>query len=296
MTGSICYGAAEKQAAGRLIEAALAEDLGTAGDITSRSFLSPKLTGGVVITAREPGRLAGLPIVEQVFGAIDKRVEVTRKLEEGDELRPGSVVAELRGPTLSLLEGERTALNFLTHLCGIATLTAKFVEAVRGTGAEILDTRKTLPGWRILEKYAVRAGGGTNHRIGLYDAVLIKDNHLAAWREAHPTGSLAEAILGVRGKVASGTIVELEVDRLEQLREALPGKPDIVLLDNMSLDEMRRCVELRDRKGVGVQLEASGGVKLDRVRGIAETGVERISVGALTHSAGYLDLGLDWSA
>lgn len=295
MNGQMDYGQPEREAARRLIAAALEEDLGRVGDITSRAFLDPTWAGRARIVSRESGVLAGLPVAVEVYRTVDPSVTVECFLEDGGKLSPGSVIAEVRGRTLSLLEAERTALNFLTHLSGIASLTARFVEAVRGTRAKILDTRKTLPGWRLPEKYAVRAGGGTNHRIGLYDAVLIKDNHLAAFRHARPQGSLAEAVRAVREKIPVGTIVEVEVDRLEQLREVLPGGPDIVLLDNMSLDLMRAAVSIRNETAPIVLLEASGGVNLERVRGIAETGVERISVGALTHSAGYLDLGLDWS-
>ncbi len=294
MMQRIDFGADERGASAGLIDLALREDLGVVGDITSRSFLDSFLEGRLRIVSRETGVLAGVPVAEQVFHAVDPSVEFNCLLSDGAALSPGSVVAEVRGRTLSLLEGERTALNFLTHLSGIASLTARFVSAVQGTKARILDTRKTLPGWRLLEKYAVRAGGGTNHRIGLFDAVLIKDNHLAAWRESNPAGSLAGAIRDVRQKVSPGTVVEIEVDRLDQLKEALPGEPDIVLLDNMTVETMRDAVAIRNAMAPRVLLEASGGVMLDRVRTIAETGVERISVGALTHSAGYLDLGLDW--
>ena len=294
MSITVEFGSNEKLAASRLIESSLLEDLGTAGDITSRAFLNPESTGTVQIVSREPGVLAGIPIAEQVFAAIDSRVRVVSLMNDGAQLSPGSVVAEIQGPTLSLLEGERTVLNFLTHLSGIASLTARFVVEVKGTLAQILDTRKTLPGWRLLQKYAVRAGGGTNHRIGLYDAVLIKDNHLAAWKTANPDQPLAAALQAVRKRVPEGTIIEIEVDRLDQLKEALPGGPDIVLLDNMPPETMREAVAIRNSLAPHVLLEASGGVRLDSVAAIAATGVERISVGALTHSAPHLDLGLDW--
>lgn len=296
MTSQLEFGTGEQESASRLIEAALTEDLGQAGDITSRAFLVSESTGTVQIVSRESGVLAGLPIAEMVFAAVDPGVKFHPVLRDGAALSRGSVVAEIEGPTLSLLEGERTALNFLTHLSGIASLTARFVAATAGTSAKILDTRKTLPGWRLLQKYAVRAGGGTNHRIGLYDAVLIKDNHLAAWAIDNPGEPLAHALRMARSKVPSGTIVEIEVDRLDQLRAALPGEPDIVLLDNMSPETMREAVAIRNSLAPKVLLEASGGVTLERVAAIAATGVERISVGALTHSAPHLDLGLDWKS
>jgi nicotinate-nucleotide pyrophosphorylase (carboxylating) len=196
------------------------------------------------------------------------------------------------GPIRSLLKGERTVLNFLTQLSGVATLTRQFVDAVAGTKAVILDTRKTWPGYRRLQKYAVRAGGGTNHRMGLYDSTMIKDNHLAAWSSARK--SIAAAIEQVRSSVPAGISIEVEVDTLEQLKEALAGNPDIVLLDNMPPVMLQQAVAVRDRTAPGVLLEASGGVTLERICEIAETGVDRISIGALTHSVIALDIGFDW--
>lgn len=291
---NLVFGESEQQAARQLYVLALREDLGGAGDITSQAFLDPLAQGTVQIVVRQSGVVAGLPIVPAVFQRLDPQVQVTLLAEDGTSVAPGQVVGELHGKVLSLLAGERTALNFLTHLSGIATLTAKFVAEVASTRARILDTRKTLPGWRLLEKYAVRAGGGYNHRIGLFDAVLIKDNHLAAWKAEQPQASIADAIKRARDKVPAGTIVEVEVDSLEQLEDALRGAPDIVLLDNMPPDRMRNAVQMRDRMAPGVQLEASGGVNLATVQGIAATGVERISVGTLTHSAPVLDLAFDW--
>jgi nicotinate-nucleotide pyrophosphorylase (carboxylating) len=197
------------------------------------------------------------------------------------------------GPLRSLLTGERTMLNFMTHLSGVATVTRQFVDAVQGTRAKILDTRKTFPGWRLLEKYAVRCGGGTNHRIGLYDGVLIKDNHIAAWSES---SSIAAAVETARQSAPSGVSIEVEVDSIEQLKDAIHGHPDIVLLDNMDLDSLRASVAVRDRLAPKILLEASGGVTLATVTAIAQTGVERISVGALTHSAPALDLAFDWKS
>ncbi len=206
----------------------------------------------------------------------------------------GKVIASVVGPLRALLAGERTALNFLMRLSGIATLTGKFVDAAAGTKAVIVDTRKTLPGWRRLEKYAVRAGGGTNHRMGLADGCLIKDNHLAAWRTANPNRTIAEAVVEARKRVPKHIPVEVEVDTLEQLADAFFGRPDIVLLDNMDVPALRECVKLRDRLAKGVLLEASGGIRLANVAEVAAAGVDRISVGALTHSAPALDLAFDW--
>ncbi|MEI8017768.1 MAG: carboxylating nicotinate-nucleotide diphosphorylase, partial [Schlesneria sp.] len=231
------------------------------------------------------------PIGRMVFAKLDDQVRWDAFRQDGDQVYPGTVIAKVSGPLSSLLIGERTMLNFMTHLSGIATLTRTFVDAVAGTHAEILDTRKTLPGWRLLEKYAVRCGGGTNHRMGLYDGVLIKDNHIAAWTES---SSIAEAIRTARAKSPEGVSIEVEVDSIAQLKDALEGSPDIVLLDNMDVETLREAVSMRNRFAPGVLLEASGGVNLETVGGIARTGVERISVGALTHSAPALDLGFDW--
>jgi nicotinate-nucleotide pyrophosphorylase (carboxylating) len=285
------FSPAETAACCRLIELALDEDLGRrnptwVGDVTSRALIPPGYTGEAAFVARRPGVLAGLPGIPLVLASVDERLTIDPRQTDGTSLEAGSRIAVLRGPLSSLLTAERTALNFLQHLSGVATLTRTCVEAVAGLPVKILDTRKTTPGWRLLEKYAVRCGGGHNHRLGLYDGILIKDNHLASTK---PT--IAQAIHLGRNMLLP---VEIEVDTLEQLDEALAGKPDIVLLDNMSLDQMREAVRRRNEKAPGVLLEASGGVNLTTVRGIAETGVDRISVGALTHSAPALDIGLDY--
>lgn len=279
----------------QLLEMALREDLDDAGDLTSRALIDEQQRGHVSVVVREPGIVAGLPIIDMVFEQLDPHIEVRRLVEDGTAVEAGVSVAEIRGPLRALLTGERTALNFLTHLSGIATLTHRYVAAAAGTAAQVLDTRKTLPGWRHLQKYAVRAGGGTNHRIGLYDGVLIKDNHLAGWAVSQQAQTIAAAIQTARASVKPGISIEVEVDTLEQLQDALDGPPDIVLLDNMSCDTLRRAVELRNQRQPGVQLEASGGVTLETVAQIAATGVERISIGALTHSAIALDLAFDWS-
>ncbi len=276
-----------------VISRALQEDLLEVGDITSNAIIPAEVTVCVHIVSRQAGVLSGLPFAELVYEVLNAEVGFTRHCEDGTVLEPGMVVATLEGSVRALLTGERTALNLLTLLSGNASLTAKFVAAVAGTKACILDTRKTLPGLRLLQKYAVRCGGGTNHRIGLYDAVLIKDNHLGAWNAAG-RGSLAEAVEYARAQAPAGVSVEIEVDTLDQLREALPGKPEFVLLDNMSLEELRSAVAIRDELAPQVLLEASGGVTHLTVGDIARTGVDRISVGALTHSAAALDLGFDW--
>ncbi len=285
----------EQQAAARLIKLALAEDLGQAGDLTCRALVAAEERAEVLVVARKPGVLAGVPVAEMVFRQFDNRVSWSSVIPDGTRLEAGTVAAKLSGPLRSLLTGERTALNFLQHLSGVATLTRRFVDAIAGTKAVILDTRKTLPGWRVLEKYAVRAGGGTNHRMGLYDGCLIKDNHLAAWSEWRKGATIAAAVRAARQQAPPGISVEVEVDTLDQLADALGGGPEIVLLDNMNPAMLAQAVTLRDERAPGVLLEASGGVTLETVAAIARTGVDRISVGALTHSAPALDLAFDWS-
>jgi nicotinate-nucleotide pyrophosphorylase (carboxylating) len=246
------------------------------------------------LSARQPGVLSGRPVVRQVGNRIggDWTVHVDFEVDDGTSLEPGQVFGRLEGDTRALLALERTMLNFLQRLSGVATLTAKYVAAVAGTKAQILDTRKTTPGWRALEKYAVRCGGGVNHRMGLFDAVLIKDNHLAALVDTDDP--IGEAIRRARAGAPLGMTVEIEVDSLAQLDRALAGEPDIILVDNFTLEDMAEAVRRRDAAAPGVLLEASGGVNLQTVRAIAETGVDRISVGALTHSAPALDIGLDF--
>jgi nicotinate-nucleotide pyrophosphorylase (carboxylating) len=287
---------AARDCALRLITLALEEDLRERGDLTSRALISPEARGTVQLVARREGVLSGLPVAALVFASVDPQVQLACRLRDGAALSRGTVIADVSGPVRSLLTGERTALNFLTHLSGVATLTRQFVDAVAGTKATILDTRKTLPAWRALEKYAVRCGGGTNHRMGLYDGVLIKDNHVAAWCGADRRHTLAEAVRQARHRSPTGVSIEIEVDSLDQLADALHGAPDIVLLDNMPPAMLREAVAVRARVAPAVRLEASGGVSLETVRSIAESGVERISVGLLTHSAPALDLAFDWGA
>ena len=288
------FGETQQKVARELIGMALEEDLGPGGDVTSRSLIPAEQTGRVRIVARAPGVLAGLPVALMVLDEVDKEVVFEPHCGDGSSLAPGTLVAEIAGRAQSLLRAERTCLNFLTHLSGVATLTRRYVEAVAGTRAGIYDTRKTLPGWRALEKYAVRAGGGHNHRRGLDDMVLIKDNHLAGWRAAASDHSIAAAVHTARARATPGIMVEVEVDTLEQLADALAGRPDIVLLDNMTPAQLQEAVALRNTRTPEIELEASGGVSLATVAAIAATGVERISVGALTHSAPALDLAFDW--
>ena len=232
-----------------------------------------------------------------IAAAYDPALELDVKLDDGAALKPAAVVAHVRGPLRALLAMERVALNFLTHLCGIASLTARYVEAVRGTQAGIYDTRKTIPGLRRLAKYAVTCGGGHAHRVGLHDAVLVKDNHIAAVPLDRLTDFVADMVRRAAALQPPPAFVEVEVDTIEQLKRVLPAMAaspgSIVLLDNMKLDQLRTAVNVRNQAAPGVLLEASGGVGLDTVIGIARTGVDRIAVGALTHSAPALDLGLD---
>ena len=300
------FGQPEHDAAARLIDLALAEDLNDVGDVTTNLTIPPSANGTVRLVARRPGRLSGLPIMTMVFAKLDDRVQIQQHTCDGSRLSPGEEVATLNGPTASLLTGERTALNFVTHLSGIATLTQQYVDAAAAAGgkAVILDTRKTLPGWRVLQKYAVRCGGGTNHRMGLYDGILIKDNHLASWQGggndqtpvdvSEPRRSLSEAIEHAGANAPAGMKIEIEVDSLQQLADAILARPNIVLLDNFTPDRLSAAIALRDDQSPETLLEASGGVNLDTIAAIAATGVDRISIGALTHSAPALDLAFDW--
>jgi nicotinate-nucleotide pyrophosphorylase (carboxylating) len=287
------FGNCELRAAQSLIAAALSEDLGETGDRTCRALIDSSETGQVQIVSRSAGVLAGVPVARQVFTELDSQIAFDAELNDGARLKAGSVVARLSGPLQSLLIGERTALNFLSHLSGVATLTSEYVQRVAGTACQLLDTRKTLPGYRSLQKYAVRCGGGTNHRLGLHDGILIKDNHLAAWSRRSATASVADAVRRARQEDQRACL-EVEVDSMDQLHDALDASPDIILLDNMSLATLRSAVAVRNQRAARVQLEASGGITLETVADVAATGVDRISVGALTHSAAALDLSFDW--
>ena len=265
----------------RIVLAALAEDIG-AGDVTTEATIAADAIGTAALLVKEPGIVCGLGAVEVVFRALDPEIEFEAFADDGDVVEAPAVVARVSGSQRAILTGERVALNFLGRLSGIATLTRQYVDAVEGTGAAVLDTRKTTPGLRALEKHAVAAGGGRNHRFGLDDAVLVKDNHLSA------AGSIADAVGLVRK--ASDLPVEVECDTLEQVREALEAGVDAILLDNMTLEELRDAVGLVAGRA---RLEASGGITLETIRAVAETGVDEISVGALTHSARSLDVSLE---
>ncbi|WP_420478018.1 carboxylating nicotinate-nucleotide diphosphorylase [Brevundimonas sp. FT23028] len=267
-----------------IVRAALVEDLGRAGDVTARACIPEGARMRAVFAARKPGVLAGIGCVRLAVLAMDPQASVTLRLRDGDRFEAGAVLAEVEADARAFLSAERTALNLLGRLCGIATLTGAYVAAVEGTGARIADTRKTTPGLRALEKHAVLCGGGLNHRFGLDDAILIKDNHVAV------CGGVGEAVRRARAAAGHLMKVEVEVDGLEQLAEALAEGPDVIMLDNFSLTDLREAVA---RVAGAVTLEASGGVNLETVRAIAETGVNVISVGALTHSAPSLDIGLD---
>jgi nicotinate-nucleotide pyrophosphorylase (carboxylating) len=272
-------------------------DLLERGDITSQATIPADARGSARLVARSPGVLAGLPAVEILSTKFEPNPTWTPRMSDGDAVESGSLIGRLAGPMRSLLVIERTALNFLQRLSGIASLTARFVAEVRGTRAAIFDTRKTTPGWRLLEKYAVRCGGGFNHRFGLYDAVLIKDNHLAWIKEAAGVSErdpVATAIACARKSTPPGTTVEIEVDSLDQLDHALDCSPDLILIDNLGPEQVAEAIRRRDATAPQIKLEASGGVSLRSVRALAETGVDRISIGALTHSAPALDIALDY--
>jgi len=265
----------------KLIEQALAEDLGP-GDVTSEATIRAESSSVAVMLAKQDLVLAGIEIARAVFTHLDPNIQFTAHGKDGDKVKSGTELAILSGNTRSLLAGERVALNLLQHLSGIAELTAKYVAKVAGTRAQVLDTRKTLPGLRQLEKYAVRMGGGKNHRMGLYDMVLIKDNHIKA------AGGIASAVACAKTK-AGPLRIEVEVKTLDEVREALAAKADIIMLDNMHVDSMREAVRLIDHRAL---IEASGNVTLETVRAIAETGVDLISVGSLTHSSPAADISM----
>ena len=270
----------------KLIALALQEDLGSPGDITSNFTISDDATASAKIVAKESGVIAGIPIAKRVFLNVDERVRFHEELDDAAKIRAGDVIVRIIGPARSILAAERTALNFLQRLSGIATLTSKFVEKTAGTRAKILDTRKTTPGWRYLEKYAVRAGGGYNHRLGLYDMILIKENHVVAG------SSITNAVERIRREISARNLhlaIEVESRTLDEVAEALTLSVDRIMLDNMPLWPIREAVKMVNGR---VALEVSGGVTLETVREIAETGVDYISIGALTHSAKALDLTL----
>ncbi len=268
-----------------LISRALEEDLAEAGDITCKAVIPPDTRFRGVMAAREEIIVAGLPLAARVFARLSKDIAFLPEAGDGDRIAKGGVLARLEGPAAALLSAERVALNLLQHLSGIATLTRAYVEKIAGTGCVLLDTRKTIPGLRKVEKYATRMGGASNHRMGLYDAILIKDNHLAV------TGSVHEAVR--RARAAGHSQIEVECDTLEQVREAVEAGAERLLLDNMDPPMLRKALNIVDGRA---KTEASGGVNLDTIHAIAATGVDFVSVGRITQSAPAVDIGLDWTA
>ena len=298
----------------KLIEASLLEDTGANNlkdgiDCTTDAIVPSDATASAAFVSRETGVVCGVMVAHLVAKNFAPRVELTEKIADGETVAPKQTIAILTGPAHDILTIERTCLNFMCRLSGISSLTRSFAERVAGTEAKVLDTRKTLPGWRRLEKYAVACGGGTNHRMGLYDAVMLKDNHLAFFKSQvdEADASIPKALSQSRQWITENadrlpngtkTILQLEVDTIDQfqvaIQESNSAKPDIVLLDNMSTEQLSEAVAIRNANAKEVLLEASGGVNLDTISAIAKTGVDRISVGALTHSAKNFDIGLDW--
>jgi nicotinate-nucleotide pyrophosphorylase (carboxylating) len=266
----------------RIVEYALREDLGD-GDLTTNALATEKRDSKAVIRAKSSGVIAGLPIAKRVFQKLDPTVVCVDNIGDGERIKPGDVLSEINGSTRAILSGERLALNILQRLSGIATLTSRYVKAVEGLPVKILDTRKTAPGLRMLDKYAVSVGGGYNHRFGLFEMVLIKDNHIEI------AGGISEAVEAIRRKYRHKYKIEIETSGIEEVKEALIAGADIIMLDNMTPEQLRKAVKLVDKHAL---VEASGGIKLRNVREIAETGVDFISVGSLTHSAPALDIGL----
>lgn len=271
-----------KIAAEKLIRLALEEDIQT-GDITTDLIIPEGATTKAFMKAKENGVISGLDIAEMVFRALNKNIKWKAEVKDGAKVKVGTIIARIKGSHRALLTGERTALNFLQRMSGIATVTSQYVEALAEYKTKILDTRKTLPGHRLLDKYAVKIGGGTNHRIGLYDMVMIKDNHIKI------AGSITQAVEQIKAKVKPGIKIEVETSNLAEVKEALECKVDIIMLDNMSTEMMKEAVALIEGKSLS---EASGSIKIDRVKEIAEAGVDFISIGALTHSVKALDIGM----
>lgn len=268
-----------------MIRLALAEDVRT-GDVTSAFTIPETQRESARLIAKEAGTLAGLPVISLVFAELGAEVEVKLYKQDGDKVEKGDLIAELSGATRDLLTGERTLLNFIQQLSGVATVASKFAEALKPGKTEILDTRKTVPGFRTLQKYAVRAGGGSNHRMGLFDMVLVKDNHIAA------SGGVLEALENVKAHNSAGLRVEIEVENLDDLRKLLHKGVDVIMLDNMDKETMARAVEIVRESGDTVKLEASGNMNLERVKDLAGIGLDYISVGALTHSVKALDISM----
>jgi nicotinate-nucleotide pyrophosphorylase (carboxylating) len=272
----------DKKELDRIISSALKEDIGS-GDVTTNSIIPRTLKSNAFLLAKEDGIIAGLPIAKAVFQKMDKKIIWKSLVKEGDKVSAGTKIAQIRGSYRTLLTAERTALNFLQRMSGIATATSKFIEQLQGLDTKILDTRKTAPCLRIIDKYAVKIGGGTNHRMGLYDMVMIKDNHIKV------SGSITEAVRQIRKKLKRKITIEVETTNINEVKEALNAHVDIIMLDNMSLPEMKETIALINNR---VKVEASGRIDLNSIRAVAETGVDFISVGALTHSVKALDIGM----
>ncbi|MFH1731329.1 MAG: carboxylating nicotinate-nucleotide diphosphorylase [Planctomycetota bacterium] len=278
------------EALDRLIEQAFAEDIGP-GDVTTEALIDPGLVGRGVLIARERGILAGMPAVRRLLRKFDKKLKLSNALRDGARLEPDTRIGVISGPAAPMLTVERTLLNFLQYLSGIATTTRRYADAIAGTGAKLLDTRKTLPGWRSLSKYAVTVGGGTNHRTGLYGQVLIKDNHLGASRL-----SPAEATALARERAPDGILVEVEIETIAGAQAAARAGADIIMLDNMPPARMKKAVAVIRSARPGTIIEASGGITLRNIASVARTGVDWISAGAITHSARALDIALEMEA
>ncbi len=276
----MCMDFLNSQFVDEIIKSAIYEDVGN-GDVTTNSIIGTDEKAGAYMISKADGIVSGLPVAEKVFKYFDSEMKWNPAIKDGDRVQKGDLIVEFSGSLRAILTGERSALNFLQRMSGISTAASKFVEAVKEFNVKILDTRKTAPGQRMLDKYAVKMGGGTNHRIGLYDMVMIKDNHIKA------AGSITSAVEKVRGNIPQGMKIEVETTTIDEVNEALETKADIIMLDNMSLALMKECVEIIDHKAL---VEASGGVVLDKIKLIAETGVDFISVGALTHSVKALDI------
>lgn len=276
-----------------LLELAISEDLEPSGDLTSKATIPEDLQGKATLVGRTDGVLAGIHAGELTFARLAPQAQWFSLVSDGETIKNGTEIAKIQGPMRAILGAERIALNFMQRLSGIATLTKKYTQTVAGIDVKILDTRKTEPGWRMLDKYAVRCGGACNHRMNLSDGILIKDNHLAALGGG--PAAVRKAILLARQFFEGTWCIEVEVDNLGMFETALQSTPDIILLDNMSVADMKEAVRLRNAMGAGVLLEASGGIQLENLREIAMTGVDRISIGAITHSAPALDLALDYN-
>ena len=285
-----------------IVQLAIKEDIGD-GDITSKIFIPDGSKTEGMLIAKEAGVVAGLPVAGYVLSQIDENLILTSNIEDGSRVKKGTIIGSVKGLTLSLLSAERLVLNFLQRLSGIATATNRFAEKIKGYRTQIMDTRKTAPGWRYLEKYAVRVGGGINHRMGLYDQILIKDNHLKAMGTEKENGTISRLVRKAREQIENGTLIEVEVEDLCQIKEVMDAGVDIILFDNMEPSKIREAVdivrEIEKNQGAGtgkaILTEASGNITIENVEEYADAGVDRISVGAITHSARALDISFDIS-